>query len=639
MTLVYFILAALGLGFLVFIHELGHYFMARRLGMKVEAFGIGFGKPFRTWEHKGVKWNLCWLPFGGYVKIAGMEKEGDLEPYQIQDGFFSKTPWARIQVLLMGPLVNIVFAFIAFTAIWACGGRLKPFAEFTHRIGWIDQDSKLYAQGVRPGDQIDSYNGTPFKGFNDFLYASFLDRQPGLVKGVEIDYWTQTKRPFQYLLDPTQELKGINPKIHALGILGPASYLIFQKTLTGSPMEGSGIEPGDRIVWADGELMFSQAQMLHAINQERALVTVRRKDKVFLSQIPRVQVRDLRVGSQEKAELDDWQHNAGLKLPLGELYFIPYNLTTAAVVEAPFTYMGEDSEEHQFEGTKRASLDVPLRPGDQILAVDGTPIKNAFELMAQLQQRHVLVVVERDPSRVRPLWKDADAQLDTSVNWGALQKILLSVGSEEPLYQLGNLVLLKPVAPRPYYAYAQEPDKVGEYQERMRLMQEEISAIEDPKQRALAERELEASQKQLYFGITLLDRGVIYNPLPTALFMDVFKDTGRTLKALITGYLNPKLLQGPVGIVQVIHYGWSVGFKEALYWIGMISLNLGIFNLLPIPMLDGGYISFCLWEKVTKKRLRAKTMERLIVPFVFLIIAFFLYVTYNDLSRLFHRFF
>ena len=59
----------------VFIHELGHYWMARRVGMRVESFGIGFGRPIVTWLHNGVKWNICWLPFGGYVKIAGMEKE------------------------------------------------------------------------------------------------------------------------------------------------------------------------------------------------------------------------------------------------------------------------------------------------------------------------------------------------------------------------------------------------------------------------------------------------------------------------------------------------------------------------------------------------------------------------------------
>src|SRR3989338_3656807 len=109
-SILYAIFAILGLGFLVFIHELGHYFVARRGGMRVEAFAIGFGKPLYTWEHKGVKWHINMLPFGGYVKIAGMHKEKGVEPSDIVDGFFGKSHWKRIQVALAGPVVNIVFA-------------------------------------------------------------------------------------------------------------------------------------------------------------------------------------------------------------------------------------------------------------------------------------------------------------------------------------------------------------------------------------------------------------------------------------------------------------------------------------------------------------------------------------------------
>ncbi|MES2344504.1 MAG: site-2 protease family protein [Chlamydiota bacterium] len=639
MGLVYLVLAAFGLGFLVFIHELGHYFVARAKGMKVEAFGIGFGKPIRTWEHKGVKWNLCWLPFGGYVKIAGMEKQGALEPHEIKEGFFSKTPWARIQVLVAGPVVNIVFAFLAFTMIWMAGGRLKPFAEFTHRIGWVDADSKLYAQGIRPGDEIVSYNGTPFKGFNDLLYASFLDNKPADLKGFEIDYWTNAKRSFDFMIDPTQDLKGMNPKLHVLGILAPAGFLMFEKYFDGSPMEGSGIQKNDRIFWIDGQLVFSQIQMKQVINEERALLTVQRKDKIFLSRVPRLKISDLRISNTAKAELSDWQHEAGLSNKVNDLYFIPYNMSNSGVIESAYAYMGEDSEEHVFESTPRAHFDVPLRQGDKILAVDGTPIASAFDLMKKVQDRRIHIVVQREPSRERPLWKDADSQFDANIDWDALQRMVFSIGTAKPVDQAGNLLLLKPISPKPLHVMGQDPDKTEWYEDRLKSAREQIEAIKDPKLRARAERELEEETHQLMLGITLLDRGVIYNPPPTTLFYDVFKDTWRTLKALVTGYLNPKLLQGPIGIVQVIQYGWSVGIKEAIYWMGMISLNLGILNLLPIPMLDGGYICFSLVEVVRKKPIKSKTMERLIIPFLVVIIAFFIYVTYNDLSRLFHRFF
>ena len=117
MDLVHIGLAILGLSFLVFIHEFGHYWVARREGMRVEVFSIGFGRPMYSWTRDGVKWQICYLLFGGYVKIAGMDRE-DGAP----DGFYAKSPWARIKVVLMGPIVNIVFDLLAFTALWVMGG-------------------------------------------------------------------------------------------------------------------------------------------------------------------------------------------------------------------------------------------------------------------------------------------------------------------------------------------------------------------------------------------------------------------------------------------------------------------------------------------------------------------------------------
>src|SRR5438132_112941 len=104
-SLFYVVLAVLGLSFLIFIHELGHFWMARRVGMRVETFAIGFGKPIFSWIRDGVKWQIGWLPFGGYVKIAGTETEEGNDPFSVADGFYGKSPWDRIKVAIMGPLV------------------------------------------------------------------------------------------------------------------------------------------------------------------------------------------------------------------------------------------------------------------------------------------------------------------------------------------------------------------------------------------------------------------------------------------------------------------------------------------------------------------------------------------------------
>jgi regulator of sigma E protease len=633
-SLLYGLLALFGLGLLVFIHELGHYFMARRVGMKVEAFGIGFGKPLYTWEHKGVKWNLCWLPFGGYVRIAGMEKQGSLEPSQIEGGFYSKRPIDRIKVAVMGPVVNIVFTSVAFVAIWAAGGREKPFSEYTHLIGWVDPQSKLYEMGVRPGDEITMYGKRAFDGFDEMKYAALIDEKQVQVQGFKIDYLTGDKTPFKYTVNTYRDPRGFNQYFATTGIMSPASYLVYDPSLgelpEGSPMLGSGLEPLDRIVWVDGEFIFSQTQLSALINEPKVLLTVQRGSDHFLARVPYVRAADLRMDAAQKAELDDWQHSQHLNLKSSQMVFIPCDLNTDGVVEQTLSYIDEHSEEHSFD---------LLQKGDKIIAVSGLPISSGPDLLSHLQKRCAQIIVQRGMHPAPVSWKVEDADFESSFNKDDLRKIINGVGLNGPSVA-GNLVLLAPVTPKPHAEFLTSDERIAHNERRLQSQKEEIGKIKNPEQQAQVLKWLENSQKRLALGLfPLRDREVSYNPAPWVLFGDVLDQTWRTLSALFTGALNPKWMSGPIGIVQVMHYGWGLGVQEALYWMAVISLNLGILNLFPIPVLDGGHICFALWESITKKPIKAKTMERLVIPFIVLLIGFFIYVTFNDLARLFGKFF
>lgn len=646
-SIIYILLALFALSFLVFIHELGHYFVARREGMTIEAFSIGFGKPLVSWEKDGVKWQICWLPFGGYVRIAGMEKRGALEPYQIPDGFYGKKPMARIRVALMGPLVNIVFAFLLFTMIWISGGRQKPFSEYTHLIGWIDPHSKLYQIGVRPGDEITELNNHPFEGFNEFIYSAFLEEESPQIKGFKVDYATEQKNPFTFTLQEGEHLKGVERAASTLGVLNPASFLLYKKLPggtanplpEGSPIEGSGIEYNDRILWVDGELVFSQKQLVSLVNQPKALLTVQREGKVFLTRIPRVKISDLRITPAERSELEDWQFEAHLQSKVQDLYFIPYNLTPDCTVENAVAYVDDESYELKHKQTPRSQLDVPLAPGDHILAVDGQKIENAYECLGKLQERYVQVIVQRGTIYKPVSWKTADSTIASGVNFKDLQMLIDSIGTSGRLAELGDLCLLQPVKPKPVSDFTLSEATRTRLANEFVEQKKRIEKIDDPKERELALHLLEENQKKLILGIYLQDRMVTYNPSPFTLFADVFDETWRTLSALVSGYLSPKYMSGPVGIVHAIQTQWMVGFKEAMFWVAVISLNLGIINLLPIPVLDGGHICFAIWESITKKPIKAKTMEKFIIPFIVLLILFFVYLTYHDILRLVGKFF
>lgn len=641
-SILYAFLAILGLGFLVIIHELGHYFVARREGMRVEAFAIGFGKPIYTWERNGVKWHLCCLPFGGYVKIAGMQKEGSREPYEIADGFYGKSPWSRIKVALAGPLVNIVFGILAFIFIWMMGGRDKSFAEFTHRIGWVDPKSALYEHGVRPGDVIEQYDGRIFHGFRDLLVASIMDDKTTRISGYKIDYTNGQRNNFDYTLKTYEDPRSAKDKLMTIGVLSPAQYLIYDSSApfsAGSPMQKSGIEPKDRILWVDGEVIFSAKQLSSLINESTAFLTVQRGNEVFQTKVPRIHVDDLKMSLVERAEIDDWQHEAGLKGRLQDLYFIPYNLSPTADVESRINFIDEEDQVRAFQKCQRCAFFNPLQEGDKILAIDGYSVHSSYELLQILQTRHVLTIIDRDPESLQKvLWTKADPQFD-AFSASDLDALVSSIGTDTPLSNSGKLYLLNPIVPQSLVELPLNTDQKAQVAEEFAETKKEIEAIQDPQKRSEKLHELEKSQKKLVLGVPLKDREVQYNPSPLQLFFNVFEDTWRTLSGLVSGVLNPKYVSGPIGIVHVVHNSWMVGSKEALFWMAVISLNLGIINLLPIPVLDGGHIMFSLLEMITKRPLRSKTMERLIIPFIGLLIALFLYITYQDITRLFSKFF
>jgi regulator of sigma E protease len=646
-SLLYILLALLGLTFLVFIHELGHYILAKRQGMKIEVFSIGFGKPIVSWMRKGIKWQICFILVGGYVKIAGMDKEEGKEPYEVDNGFYSKSPWSRIKVALAGPVVNLVFALVAFGLIWVMGGREKPFSEFTKLIGWMDPESELYENGVRPGDEITEYNGENFEGFKDLIYVAVMNGHPANIEGNKINYFQEVKTPYDYTLKP-YESPLVQKGLKTIGVLAPASYLIYNPSVSGeedtyfqhSPMAHSGIKPNDQLVWADGELIFSLYQLIHVMNQGKALLTVEREGKTFLAKVPRLPIADLRLSREELTELSDWGYEAALGTNGASHYFIPYTLNENLRVEKPLHFVTQDSKlTHISKLPQSSALEILLEPGDQILAVDGKPVTSGPTCLKALQTHQVQLIVKRDADTSTISWEDEDKAFEDGTNWDQLLPIAKTIGTKTPVSQNGNFHLLNSVTPVALKDFPFPETMKKEMEAGVKKELENAQKIADPEMRAKALKEIENSQKRLVLGVHFQDRSVIYNPNPFSLFGSVFQEISRNLIALVFGYFSPKYFGGPVFIVQVMKQSWAVGIKEALFWLGAISLNLGVLNLLPIPVLDGGHICFSLLEKIRKRPLTAKAMQRLTIPFVMLLIFVFIYLTYNDLSRIFGRFF
>ncbi len=582
--------------------------MARRAKMRVEIFSIGFGKPIYSWEKNGVKWQICFLPFGGYVKIAGMEKNENDERSNTDDGFYEKSPIDRIKVAVMGPAVNIVFAFLIFTGIWIMGGRTKSFSEFTKTIGWVDPDSKLANFNVRAGDTISNYNNKHFNGFKDLLYNGVMNDQSIDIEGNNIDYINGTKSLYKHNLEP-YHMPGMVRGIQTIGVISPASFLIFDgfnlKSNDKLPAISSGIEKGDRILWANGEFIFSLSQLNYIVNQNYAFMTVDRDGEQIQVKTARVLIGDLRIGDDIKDELSDWKWMLGIKSGIEDLYFIPYEVNELGYVVNKIAFIDDDMTE------KSNALYGNLQNGDKILSIYGEKIDGGLSLLDKLREKKVLLVTQKTKQDESILWQNQDDYFEKSVNWSALQQVVSSIGTINFTKDTEGFKILNPITPitvEKFNKIVEEPLLVGD-----KNLKKEF----------------------LFLGASIRDNQVIYNPNPFLIFKDVVCETYNTIASLISGNLSPKWLSGPVGIVKVMHDGWSTGIKEALYWIGLISLNLGLMNLLPIPVLDGGLIGFSLFELVTKKKISQKIMAKIVFPFIVLLITFFVYVTYQDIVRLF----
>ena len=621
LSMLYILFAMLGFGFLVFIHEFGHYWVARRQGITIEVFSIGFGKAFYSWQQSGVKWQLCYIPLGGYVMFKGGDEKSGKSMYDVKDGFFAKTPWARIKVLFAGPFVNIVFAFIAFSLVWSMGGRTKPFEQYTKMIGSVDQKSELAQLGVKSGDTIEKYNGEDFHGFQDLIYQGILKNEMMQISGEKIDYLTGSKTPFDYHLPPYHR-PGDMKDLKTIGVTSPASVLIFRgfDKASGkhSPMWNSGIEDGDRIIWANGSVVFSTEQLRQIVNQNSVVLTVRQDDELKMMRVPRVQIADLELTKNSMGEFSDWRYEIGEKNELTNLGYIPYEVDQYGFVKGEYSFIDDDLIASGEKVVGDEDDYNALFSGDQIVAVGDSPVDSGMSIFKALAKQDILLLVKKSSARMKEMtWQDQDAIFNETIDWSVVNKLTSQIGTSGMIRELGDYKIVGPVSPTTFSAFYSKTD------------------LEEPKIAPEVRKRLDlANSEFLFLGTKMGTESVIYNPNPLILMKEGAQGTWRTLSSLFSGNLSPKWLSGPVGMFKIMHDGWSVGPKEVLFWMGLISLNLGIFNLLPLPILDGGRILLCVWEWVTKRRVSEKAMEVILLPFFVLLVAVFLYTTYHDIVRL-----
>jgi regulator of sigma E protease len=248
------VLGIVVLGILVFIHELGHFLVAKWCGIRVLAFSLGFGTPLFKKTYKGTEYRISAIPFGGYVKMAG--ENPDEEKSGAKDEFTSKPVWQRALVAAAGPLANFIAAIAMLWFMFIYGVEEPVYLEHPI-IGAVDEQSLGEAAGLRAGDSILTINNKAIRNWKDIM-TSFAMMEKEYTISYNRDGQTGTANIIMKRSDD------LIPKDHTAGIMPPLPAIV-KATSDGSPAQNAGILGGDTIVGINGKQIISWYQVLQVI--------------------------------------------------------------------------------------------------------------------------------------------------------------------------------------------------------------------------------------------------------------------------------------------------------------------------------------------------------------------------------------
>ena len=242
------------LGVLVFVHELGHFVVARRHGVRCLTFSLGFGPKLLQTKRGDTVYCISAIPFGGYVKMAGMGEGSDDKPEGKPDEFPSKTKWQRFQILIAGPVMNIILAVVVMTVVLYQGAPVPVYEDQPPVVGSVTEDSPAAVAGIRPGDRLLSVAGREVDTWEELMYAVVPRADQEIDVVLRREGGVQTVR-----VTPAAQGR------YDMGDLGvdPATtpQVVSLMTTTSSAAQEAGIRVGDVIEAVEGREVTTESLM------------------------------------------------------------------------------------------------------------------------------------------------------------------------------------------------------------------------------------------------------------------------------------------------------------------------------------------------------------------------------------------
>jgi regulator of sigma E protease len=540
------------LGGLIFVHELGHFLVAKLLGVKVIRFSIGFGPRLLGFTLGETEYRVSALPLGGYVKMAGDDPTAELPPEDRGRGFLEQRPWRRLLIAAAGPAMNLLLPFVLF------GGMLLAMNGSTvagATVGTVTPGSPAERAGLHPGDRIVSVAAPdqparPMRQFLDLMDAVAPHPGEPLTLAVE-----REGKALELTVQAGVDEQSNGVERVRRGIIGITPYYTPARVVPVAPGAAGPLLPFDLVVAAGG------APVRSAVDLERALraAACGPLDLEVLRERPRALPGAVLAGySREQLRAVPTCRGGAPALRLAD----PYVAAAIAAVDP-----GGPAD--------RAGL----RRGDVVTAVNGRPVHNLFDLAS---------AVARELSPARPgTFTLADGRTVT-----------VTPGEERFRDETTGHEVVHPT--------------VGLSGDRRALVDEDALRAQDvrlertlPEVAALAWRELGRQIRTMVLGIM----------------------------AMFSGKISFEQVGGPIQIIKMTGEAVEQGWGMFLTLMAFISVNLGLMNLLPIPILDGGHIAQAVVESVTRRPLSLRTREIANVVGIILLVSLMVFAFKNDIVR------
>lgn len=656
---------ALGLGLVIFIHELGHFLVAKWCGVKVERFSIGFGPILWKYTRGETEYALSIIPFGGYVKMLGQD---DADPSQMANERIARDPRSytaksvpqRMAIISAGVINNMVSAVLFFVIAFMFGVKYQPAV-----IGQVTPGKPAWVANLRLGDKITRINNRigDKLGFIDIRQAVALS---GKDEAVVIE-GLRNGKPFSTTVHPEVGETQLFPTIFAEAELGLTLPDEPGDSPRGPTVPGLSaavadppFEPGDELREIDGTKLDGYADL------QRTLAAKRGKS---------VEIGVLRKGEPESGPLTkilvgpNHFRTLGLKMAIGRIKAIQNGSPAEKAMRLgdTITHVKEEGSDWLPVGVKIDPLRLPDWFADRAGQTVQVRIKREVEGSNPVSEDIELVPEDRPGWIERPPESVADCPLSVPAIGVAFHVLhhVVDIDENGPAAQAGlqkddNLQKIQFILPKdaPDDGIAKREIEVT-FSETKRNWPQAFWLMQQLplRQVVLTVKSLGAAKEKDQIAVVPQPDDDWYLPMRGFGMQPLFKtrkadnigealalgfhhtrdsivDMWLTIRGLTSGRISPKALGGPIRIAGTAYYFTKQGIPDLILFLGMLSVSLAVLNFLPIPVLDGGHFMFLCWEGVRGKPPSDWVVVTATYVGLALVLSLMAWVMYMDISGL-----